>query len=126
MQAWTPQPPAPQAEVRIQDNLQRKGLLAPPPARKDGLNSATVEILGRVDDDQRLDEFRGWLRQGLQVSFQNPPPTLDSVQLIIFMANPADPVKAIRDQVLFTRGWCEAPQQLEAQRGEAAKRAIGF
>ena len=129
LQAWTLPPFNPPADVRIEDNLQRKGLLAPstpsaPP--RAAVASATVEILGRVDDEQRMVALRDWLHRDLQLAFRAPPPTLDAFQLNILMANPADPVKAIRDSVLFTRGWYEAPQQMEAERDAATHRALGF
>lgn len=126
MQAWTLPPFAPPADVRIEDNLQRKGLLAPSQPPKGAAASATVEILGHVDDAQRVIALRDWLHQELQLAFRAPPPLLGRVELNILMANPTDPLKALKDQVLFTRGWYEAPQQLEAERGAAAKRAIGF
>lgn len=101
----------------MEDNLQRKGLVKPQaPRPRDGAFSATVEVVGRVDDrEERLQTFQNWLHQDLEVAFQSPPPTLDAIQLSIFMSNPTDPMKAIRDQVLFTRGWYQAPLQVEAQ-----------
>jgi hypothetical protein len=117
MQAWLPPRLDPPAEIRLEDNLQRKGLVKPQaPRPRDGAFSATVEVVGRVDDrEERLQTFQDWLHQDLAVAFQAPPPTLDAVQLCIFMSNPTDPMKAIRDQVLFTRGWYQAPLQVEAQ-----------
>ena len=126
MQAWTLPPFAPPADVRIEDNLQRSKVLAPSKASKDAAASVTVEILGRVDDEQRMVALRDWLHHDLQLAFRTPPPLLGQVELNIFMANPTDPLKALRDSVLFTRGWYEAPQQLEAEHGEAVRRSIGF
>lgn len=115
MQAWTVPPLNPPAEVRLEDNLQRKGLVPPPAPRRDGVPSATVEVLGRVDDkEERLQSFRDWFRKDLQLAFQAPPPELGRIELGILMANPTDPIKAIRDSVLFTRGWYQAPLQVEA------------
>ena len=115
MQAWTVPPLNPPAEVLLQDNLQRKGLAPPPAPRRDGVPSATVEVLGRVDGkEEQLQAFRDWFHKDLQLAFQNPPPILGRMELGIFMANPTDPMKAIRDQVLFTRGWYQAPLQVEA------------
>ncbi len=117
MQAWVPLRLDPPAEIRLEDNLQSRRLLAPAPTlRRDGVTSATVEVLGRLDDkEERLQAFREWLHQDLQVAFRSPPPTLEAIQLRIFMSNPTDPMKTIRDQVLFTRGWYQAPLQVEAQ-----------
>jgi hypothetical protein len=115
VQAWTPPPLNPPAEIRLEDNLQRKGLVAPPVPRRDGVPSATVEVLGYVDDKaERLQAFRDWFHKDLQLAFKNPPPTLDAIQLSIGMSNPTDPIKTIRDTVLFTRGWYQAPLQVEA------------
>jgi len=115
MQAWTVPPLNPPAEVRLQDNLQRKGLIAPHALRHDGVPSATVEVLGRVDEkEEHLQAFRDWFHKDLQLAFQAPPPLLGNIELSLIMANPTDPMKAIRDQVLFTRGWYQAPLQAEA------------
>ena len=125
MQAWTVPPLNPPGELRLQDNLQRKGFVPAPP-RKDGIPSATVEILGLADDGQRTQAFRARILQDLRLAFQVPPPHLASVELMLEMANSTDPIKAIRDQVLFTRGWYQAPQQIEAEQAEAARRSVGF
>lgn len=115
MQAWIPPRLDPPAEIRLEDNLQRHGLVKPQMPRRDGVASTTVEVLGHLDDEEGSQAFRDWLQKDLRLAFQSPPPTLDAVQLSIVMSNPADPMKAIRDQVLFTRGWYEAPLQVEAQ-----------
>lgn len=116
MQAWTVPPLKPPAEIRLEDNLQRKGLVAPPAPRRDGVPSATVEVIGRVEgEEEQLQAFRDWFRKDLQLAFLAPPPRLGRVELGIFMANPTDPIKAVRDSVLFTRGWYQAPLQADAQ-----------
>lgn len=125
MQAWTVPPLNPPGEVRLQDNLQRKGF-APSAPRKDGIPSATVEILGLADDGQRLQAFRARFLQDLRLAFLAPPPRLGSIELSLVMADSTDPLKAIRDQVLFTRGWYQAPQQIEAEQAATARRALGF
>ena len=83
--------------------------------RHDGVPSATVEVLGQTDDEERLLAFRDWLNRDLHLAFLAPPPKLGRIELGIVMANPADPTEAIRDSVLFTRGWYQAPLQVEAQ-----------
>lgn len=125
MQAWTLPPLKPPGEVRIQDNLQRKGF-APAPPKRDGIPSATVEILGLADDGERFQDFRVHFFQELRLAFQAPPPKLGSIELNLVMADSTDPLKAIRDQVLFTRGWYQAPQQIEAEQAAASRRALGF
>lgn len=120
MQAWTVPPLNPPGQVRLQDNLQRKGF-TPATRHKDGIPSATVEILGLVDDGQRLADFRAWFSKDLQLAFQAPPPRLGNIELNIFMANPTDPMKAILDQVRFTRGWYQAPMQIQADEDAAAR-----
>ena len=115
MQAWTIPPLNPPADIRLEDNLQRKGFAAPPAPRRDAIPSATVEVLGGVDEkEEQLQAFRDWFHKDLQLSFQAPPPLLGKVELSIILANPTDPMTAIRDQVLFTRGWYQAPLQVEA------------
>ena len=82
----------------------------------DGVPSASVEVLGHIDArEERLQSFRDWVQKDLQLAFRNPPATLDAFQLSIFMSNPTDPAKGIRDSVLFTRGWYQAPLQVEAR-----------
>jgi len=114
MQAWTVPPLNPPAEVRLQDNLQRKGL-APAP-RHDGVPSATVEVLGRVDGkEEQLQAFRDWLHKDLQLALQSPPASLQAMELNAFMmGNPSDPAAILRTVVLDTRGWYQAPLQVEA------------
>jgi hypothetical protein len=125
MQAWAVPPLNPPGEARLQDNLQRKGF-TPPPPKRDGIPSATVEILGLAEDGQRLQAFRARFIQDLHLAFQAPPLRLGSLELGLVMADSTDPIKALRDQVLFTRGWCQAPQQIEAERAAASRRALGF
>lgn len=112
-QAWTVPPLNPPGEVRIMDNLQMKALRAPKD-RHDGVPSAFVVVLGQSDHTERLLAFQDWLHKDLQLAFQTPPPILGKIDLSLFMADTTDPVKAIRDQVLFTRGWYQAPQQAQA------------
>ncbi|MBS1767535.1 MAG: hypothetical protein JST05_09070 [Acidobacteria bacterium] len=121
MQAWTVPPLNPPGEVRLQDNLQWKGF-TPAARRRDRIASATVEILGLVEDGPRVQDFRAWLSKDLSLAFQSPPPRLGSIELGILMANPTDPMKAILDQVRFTRGWYQAPMQVQAEE-EAVARA---
>ncbi|MBS1785324.1 MAG: hypothetical protein JST24_07845 [Acidobacteria bacterium] len=113
-QAWTVPPLNPPGEVRLMDNLQRKALRAPK-NRHDGVPSAFVVVLGQSEDSERLHAFQDWLHKDLQLAFQAPPPLLGKVDLAILMANPADPMKAMLDQVRFTRSWYQAPLQVEAQ-----------
>ena len=115
MQAWTVPPLNPPADIRLEDNLQRKGFVAPTAPRRDGVPSATVEVLGHVDGkDEQLQAFRDWFQKDLQLAFRTPPPKLGRIELSITMSNPTDPMKAIRDSVLFTRSWYQAPLQVEA------------
>lgn len=112
MQAWAIPPLDPPGEVRLQDNLQRKGFSA---AHRDGESSATVEVIGRLDEEQRLQAFREWLHRDLQLAYRTPPPKLDAIRLSLFMSSdPTDPMKALLDQVRFTRSWYQAPLQVEA------------
>ena len=115
MQAWTVPPLNPPAEVRLQDNLQRKGLIAPHARRQDGVASATVEVVGSVDDkEERLQAFRDWLHKDLELAFQAPPPKLGDIELNILMAHPEDPARTIKDLVLATRSWYQVPLQMDA------------
>jgi hypothetical protein len=75
----------------------------------------TVEVVGRLEEDQRLPAFRDWLHQDLQLAFRTPPPRLGQIELGFFMASdPNDPMKAILESVNFTRSWYQAPLQVEA------------
>lgn len=112
-QAFVVPPLNPPGEVRLLDNLQMKALRAPKD-RHDGVPSAFVVVLGQSEDTERFLAFQDWLHKDLQLAFQAPPPILGKVDLNILLANPTDPMKAIRDQVLFTRGWYQAPQQVLA------------
>ncbi len=112
-QAWTVPPLNPPGEVRLMDSLQMKALRAPKD-RHDGVPSAFVVVLGQSEDTERLLAFQDWLHKDLQLAFQAPPPRLGMIELSLLMSNPTDPMKAIRDQVLFTRGWYQAPQQVQA------------
>lgn len=114
MQAWTVSPLNPPGTIRLQDNLERKGFVPRRPHR-DGVPSTTVEVRGYLDEqDERFQTFKADFNKDLALAFRNPPPTLDAIHLRIFMSNPTDPMKAILDEVLFTRGWYQAPLQVEA------------
>lgn len=118
MQAWTTPPLKPPAEIRLQDNLQLKGILHPPALRvPDGAPSATVEVVGSLEDpDARLSSFREWLGKDLRAAFRAPPASLQAAELNAFMgADPGDPAKTIQALVLSTRGWYQAPLQREAE-----------
>lgn len=115
LQAWTIPPLKPPGEVRLLDNLQRKALRARPKDRQDGVPSAFVLVLGQSDEHERTLALQDWLHKDLRLAFQSPPPVLGKVELTIFMSNPTDPMKAILDQVHFTRSWYQAPLQGEAQ-----------
>lgn len=113
MQAWTAPPLKPPAEIRLQDNLQRKGLIPPSHA----IPSATVEVVGTLEDPEtRLRSFQAWVRRDLRSALRNPPASLQASELNLFMeADPGDPAKTIQTIVLSTRGWYQAPLQVEAR-----------
>lgn len=118
MQAWTLPPLNPPADIRLQDNLQRKGLIAPPRTRhRDGVPSATVEVLGHADEqDDRVQAFQDWIQKDLHLAFLNPPPSLQGLELNAFMmGDPSDPAATIKTLVLGTRAWYQAPMQVEAR-----------
>ncbi len=125
-QAWTVPPLNPPGEVRLQDNLQRAALRARPKDRADGVPSAFVLVLGQTEDRERVLAFQDWLRDDLRLAFQAPPPVLGKVDLMIVLTNPTDPMKAILDQVRFTRSWYQAPVQLDALHAEAVHQQLGF
>src|SRR5690348_14769447 len=114
MQGWTPPPYHPPSEVRIQDSLDASSVFSPP-RRRERVPSATVEVVGVMDEGQRLAAFQDWVRQDLDLAFRLPPPRLQAMELSAFMGgNPSDPASTLKTLVLGTRGWYQAPLQLEA------------
>lgn len=117
MQAWSLPAFNPPSNLRLEDNLQRKGLIPPPRSRpRDGVPSATVEVLGRLDtQEEQLRAFRDWIHGDLQLAFLAPPPRLQALELNAFMmSDPSDPAAAIKSLALGTRAWYQAPMQAEA------------
>lgn len=116
MQAWIVPPLNPPGTIRLQDNLERKGLVPRRPHR-DGVPSATVEVHGFVDEtDERFQTFKADFNKDLVLAFRNPPPTLQGMELRAFMSGDStDPAKTIKSIVLGVRGWYQAPLQIEAR-----------
>ncbi|HTL97407.1 MAG TPA: hypothetical protein VL181_01260 [Holophagaceae bacterium] len=126
MQGWTPPPFHPPSEARIQDGLDASSLFSPP-RNRGRVPSATVEVVGQLDDGKRLQAFRDWLQKDLNLAFRVPPSKLQSMELSLFMGgNATDPAATLKALTLQTRGWYQAPLQLESDQTAAARKALGF
>ena len=112
--------------MRLLDNLQMKALKSARRDRQDGVPSAFVVVEDQLPERERTLELQDWIHRDLQLAFLAPPPKLQALELNAFMAHPDDFNATLKQLTLQTRGWYEAPLQLDALHREAVHQRLGF